>query len=201
MVATVGVYQATGGSDGTPGAENENATSTRLQTKDQFVIDDTSYPIPIPTSDFNYSYWIHVYLKITGGTFTKINNIKFWSDGAIGWDFGTGGELRVGNRDTGDIGCPMDEEYDVATGTEGTTGHEIGDASDGHGYYNGQTTKTKNVEDWTEAGTKAIVDSSDHTEQGKCKAVVLQVKVDTAANGAVQGEQTDEPLKISYDEI
>lgn len=200
MVATVGVYQATGGTDGTPGAENEIATSTRLQTKDQFVIDDTSYPIPIPTSDFNYSYWIHVYLKITGGTFTKINNIKFWSDGTIGWDFGTGGELRVGNRDTGDIGCPMDTEYDLATGTEGTTGDTIEHATNGHGYYLGQTTKTKDVEDWP-PGTKAIVDSTDHEAQGKCKAVVLQVKVDTAANGAVQGEQTDETLYFSYDEI
>jgi len=200
LVATVGVYQATLGSDGAPGTENEVATSTRLQTKDQFVIDDTSYPIPIPTSGFNYSYWIHVYLKITGGTFIKINNVKFWSDGTIGWDFGTGGELRIGNRDTGDIGCPMDTEYDVATGVEGTSGDEIEHATTGHGYYLGQTTKTKNVEDWV-TGTKAILDSSDHTVAGMCKAAVFQCKVDTAGNGAVQGEQTDETMYFSYDEI
>jgi len=176
MVATVGVYQATGGLDGSPANENEIATSTRLQTKDQFAPNDTSYPIPIPTSGYNYSYWIHAYLKITGGTFTKINNIKFWSDGAIGWNFGTNGELRIGNRDSGDIGCPMDTEYDLATGTEGTTGDSIEDGTNGHDYYNGQTTPTKNVEDWT-SSSKATVDSTDHTTAEKCKAAVLQVKV------------------------
>jgi len=197
MVATVGVYQLTGGADGGAGAtENEIATSTRLQTKDQFVIDDTTYPVPIPSSDFNYSYWIHVYLKITGGTFSKINNVKFWCDGTIGWDFGTNGELRMGNRDSGDKGAPMDTEYDVATGTEGTTGDEIEHVTNGHDYYNGQTTKTVDVETHDSAN-KATLDSSDHTVTGKCKAVVLQVKVDT---NATQGEQTDETLTMSYDE-
>jgi len=197
MVATVGVYQLTGGADGGAGAtENEIATSTRLQTKDQFVIDDTTYPVPIPAADFNYSYWIHAYLKITGGTFSKINNVKFWCDGSIDWLFGTSGELRMGNRDSGDKGAPMDTEYDVATGTEQTTGDEIEHATNGHDYYNGQTTKTVDVETHG-SGNKAVLDSSDHTVTGKCKAVVLQVKVDT---NATQGEQTDETLTMSYDE-
>jgi len=201
MAATVKVYQLCKGADGGAGAEeNEITTSTRLQTKDQFVPTDTSFPIPIPTSGFKYSYWIHVYLKITVAPSVKINNIRFYSDGAIGWNFGTGGELRRGNRDTGDIGCPMDSEYDVATGTEGDTGHTIEDGTNGHDYYNAQTIKTKNVKDDT-VGSPATVDSSDHTTTGKCKAVVLQVKVDTAANGAVQGEQTDETLTFKYDEI
>ena len=197
MVATVGVYQAVGGSDGSPGAESEIATSTRLQTKDQFAPTDTSYPIPIPTSGFKYSFWIHVYLKITVAPSVKINNIRFYSDGTIGWNFGTNGELRVGNRDSGDIGCPMDTEYDVATGTEGDTGDEIEHATNGHGYYNGQTTPIKNVEDFTES-SPATVDSSDHTTTEKCKAVVLQCR---AANDAVQGEQSDETLTFKFDEI
>jgi hypothetical protein len=196
MVATVLVYQGYGGSDGAP-SEAEITASTRLQTKDQFSPTDTTYPIPIPTSGFNYSYWIHVYLKITGGTFTKINNIKFWGDGTLGWNVGTNGELRLGNRDTGDIGCPMDTEYDLATGTESTTGDTIEDATNGHGYYNAQTTKTRSFTYWTSAN-KATVDSSDHTAAGKCKSVVLQAKV---ATDATQGEQTDETLTFSYDEI
>jgi len=36
---------------------------------------------------------------------------------------------------------------------------------------------------------------------GKCKAAVFQCKVDTTGNGAVQGEQADETLYFSYDEI
>lgn len=201
MVATVGIYQLTGGSDGGSGSsENEVATSTRLQTADQFDITDTSYPIPIPSSSYNYSYWIHVYLNITGGTFTKINNIRFYSDGTIGWNFGSGGELRRGNRDAGDKGCPMDASYEVATGTQGTTGHSIEDGADGHTYYNGQTTKTADVASDT-SGSPATIDSGDHMTTEKCKAVVLQCKLDTAANGAVQGEQTDETLTFKYDEI
>jgi len=197
MVATVGVYQANGGSDGSPVAENEIATSTRLQTKDQWAPTDTSYPIPIPTSGFKYSFWIHIYLKITVAPSVKINNIRFYSDGAIGWNYGTGGELRRGNRDTGDKGAPMDTEYDVATGTDGDTGDSIEDATNGHDYYNAQTTKTANVASDT-SGSPATIDSTDHTTTGKCKAVVLQVKVDT---DATQGEQTDETLTFKYDEI
>lgn len=199
MAATVKVYQGYGGSDGSP-TESEITSSTRLQTKDQFAPTDTSYPIPIPTSGFKYSMWIHVYLKITVAPSVKINNIRFYSDGTIGWNFGSGGELRRGHRDAGDQGCPMDTEYDLATGTDGDTGDEIEDAVDGHGYYNEQTTKTSNVASDT-VGSPATVDSTDHTTTGKCKAVVLQVKVDTAANGAVQGEQTDETLTFKFDEI
>jgi hypothetical protein len=197
MPATVIIEQSNGGSDGSPGNENTVSVSTRLQTKDQYAPSDTSYPIPIPESGFNYSYWIHIYLKITVAPSVKINNIRFYSDGSIGWNFGTGGELRRGKRDSGDQGCTMDTEYDVATGTEGTTGHPIEDGTNGHDYYNAQTTKTVNVNNDTEA-SPATVDSGDHSSVGKCKAVVLQVKV--AADG-VQGEQSDETLTFKYDEI
>jgi hypothetical protein len=197
MVATVGVYQATGGSDGTPGTENEITSSTRLQTKDQFAPNDTNYPIPIPTSGYKYSFWAHIYLKITVAPSVKINNIQFYTDGTIGWNFGTNGELRRGNRDSGDIGCPMDTEYDVATGLEGDTGDPIEDGTNGHDYYNGQTTPTADVANDTEA-SPATVDSTDHTTTSKCKAVVLQVKI---ASDAVQGEQNDETLTFKYDEI
>ena len=91
----------------------------------------------------------------------------------------------------------MDTEYDVATGTEGTTGDAIEDAANGHDYYNGQTTPTRSVTYWT-SSNKATVDSTDHTTTGKCKAVVLQVRV---SSDATQGEQPDETLYFSYDEI
>lgn len=197
MVATVIVEQANGGSDGSPGAENEITASTRLQTKDQWAPTDTSYPVPIPASGFKYSFWIHVYLEITVAPSTKIDNIRFYSDGAIGWNYGTGGELRRGARDSGDQGAPMDTEYDVATGTDGDTGDTIEDGTNGHDYYNGQSTPTADVANDTE-GSPATIDSTEHTTTGKCKAVVLQVKI---ASDATQGEQTDETLTFKYDEI
>ena len=166
-----------------------------MQTKDQFAPTDTDYPIPIPTSGFKYSYWVSICLDLTG-TFTKINNVRFYSDGAIGWNFGTGGELRRGNRDSGDHWCP-DASYEQALGTEGDTGYTIEDVTNGHDYYNAQIAKTANVASDTEA-SPALIDSIDHTAVGKTKAVVLQCKV---ANDAVQGEQADETLSFKYDEI
>jgi len=193
MVATVNVQQINGAAGSK--VYSTITTSTRLQTKDQFAPTDTTYPVPIPSSGFKYSYWASICLDLAG-TFTKINNVKFWSDGSIGWNFGTNGELRIGNRDSGDIGCP-DASYQQALGVEGDTGYAIEDATNGHVYYKGQTTPTKKVDLWT-SGSKAQVDSTDHTVAEKTKHVVLQVKVDT---NATQGEQADETLYFSYDEI
>ncbi len=202
VVADVGVYQLTVGADGGGGSvEDEIATSTRLQTQDDFSIADLTSPIPIPTAGFNYSYWIHVYLKIENiQDATRINNVQFFSDGAIGWTFGAGGELRIGIRDAGDNGCPMDASYEVATGTPQTTGHDIDDAVNGHTYYNGQTPAIADVEDYV-TGARLTIDSQNHAGAGKADAAVLQVKLDTAANGAVQGLQADETLTFAYDEI
>jgi len=193
LVATVNVQQITGA----PASKvyNTIATSTRLQTKDQFAPTDTSFPIPIPTSGFKHSYWVSICLDLSGA-FTKINNIKFWSDGAIGWNFGTGGELRRGKRDTGDQGCP-DTSYEQAAGTEGDTGYAIEDATNGNDYYKGQSTPTQNVANDT-SGNKCQVDTTDYTSAGKTKHLVLQCKI---ANDAVQGEQNGEVLTFSYDEI
>ena len=196
MVATVNIQQAIGGSDANPATYNNITTSTRLQTKDQYNPTDTNYPIPIPTTGYKHSYWIHICLDLSG-TFTKINNIRFYSDGTIGWNYGTGGELRRGSRDTSDHGCPIPTEYDIATGTEADTGDTIEDETNGHDYYNTQTTPTTNVANDTET-TPATIDSTDHTTTGKTKAVVLQCKI---ANDAIQGQQTTETLSFKYDEI
>jgi hypothetical protein len=196
MVATVNVQQATGGSDGNPATYHNITTNTRLQTKDQFDPTNTTHPIPIPTSNYKHSYWIHICLDLTG-TFTKINNIRFYSDGNINWNFGTGGELRRGNRDTGDHGCPMPSEYNLATGTEGDTGDPIEDQTNGHNYYNTQTTPTTNIANDTET-TPALIDSTDHTTPEKTKAIILQCRI---TNDATQGEQTNETLSFKYDEI
>lgn len=197
MVATVTIVQAYGGTDGNPSyTEDLTNDATRLQTKDQYDKADTTYPIPIPAADFNYSYWIHMCLDLAG-TFTKINNVRHYSDGDIGWNYGTSGQLYRGNHDTGDDGCAMPTEYEVATGTEGTTGHAIDDATNGHSSYNTQTTKTANLASDTSV-SPATIDSTDHEEAGKTKAVVIQVKVDT---DATQGEQADETMTWKYDEI
>lgn len=202
VVADVGVYQLTVGADGGGGSvEDEVVTSTRLQTQDDFDITNLTHPIPIPAAGFNYSFWIHVYLKIENiQDATQINNVQLFCDGAIGWSFGAGGMLMIGQRDAGDHGCPMDAEYDVATGTVSTTGHYIGDGANGHGYYLGQTPPIIDIEGFV-TGARCTIDSTNHAIAEKCKAAVLQVKLDTVANGAVQGLQADETITLAYDEI
>jgi len=194
MVATVEVKQAVGGTDGSPTEQpaSGDISALRFHTADQYNPTDTTKPIPIPTSGYKHSFWVHIYLKLSG-TFTKINNVRH-SCPAIDWALGTGGELRRGNRDTGDKGCPMDTEYDVATGTVGDNGDSIEDITNGHGYYNGQTTKTVNHS----GESDVVIDSTDHTGAGKCKSIVMQVRVGV---GATQGEAADKTMTYKYDEI
>jgi hypothetical protein len=203
MAATVVVQEVTGS-----GGSKVFTTITnrvRLFTADQAtnqVTPQITYPVPIPAAGFNYSYWKHVCLDISS-TFTKVDNIRHYSDGTIGWNFGTAGELRRGNRDSGDKGVGVDtanshsDGYEQAAGTQGTTGYSIEDVANGHDFYNGQTTKTVDIETDT-SGSPAIVDFDGETVAGKSKAVVLQVKVDT---DAVSGVQTAETLTWKYDVI
>jgi|Deesub1362A_J573_1020465.scaffolds.fasta_scaffold04856_8 hypothetical protein len=194
MVATIDVEVWTGGTAGSP--TKTNVTSgVRFRTDDSPLTQDLTNPIPIPTSGFNYSYWIHAALAISG-TFSQVSNIRHYSDGAIGWTLGTGGEVRRGNRDTGDHGTP-EASYQPANGTQGTSGYSIEDGVNGHPYYNAQTTPTANIANDT-SGSPATVDSGAYTAAGSTKAVVLQVKADT---NATQGSQTAETFTFLYDEI
>ena len=193
MVATVTVVEITGS-----GPTYTTITDrVRLFTADQPTTQgspQTSYPVPIPPSSFNYSYWKAICLNLAGSDFT-ITNIRHYSDGAIGWNFGASGALLRGARDAGDQGCP-DGSYVQASGTQGTTGYYIGDGSNGHTYYKSQSTPTVNINGDT-SGSPATIDSTTHTVAERTKHVVLQVKV---GSDATQGTQTAETLTWKYDE-
>lgn len=202
MVATVVVDEANGGTDGTPGSKNRvdgqgvNAgTDVRYCTADAYN-DVSSNPCIIPASGDNYSFWKHHFLDISG-TFTQVDNIKWYTDGTIGWTCGTGGGLFVGLRDAGDNGCPMDTEYDVATGTPGTTGDWMDDVTLGHGYYKDETATPVDASAYT-SGSPLTVDTAAYTSADESDAVVTQVKLH---DDATQGTQTDETLTFVYDEI
>lgn len=206
MVATVTIEEVNGGTDGNPGAHtrvdgqnhgNGVDVDVRFATMDAYN-PVAQNPCIIPSSGDQYSFWKHLHLAIANGTgFTKINNIKFYSDGGIGWNCGTGGGLFVGLRDAGDNGCPMDTEYDVATGSVNTTGDWMDDVTSGHGYYNGQTANPASVADYT-SGAPLEIDTTDHSAAGNAKAVVLQCKIH---DDAIQGDQSTETLTMVYDEI
>lgn len=158
----------------------------------------TTNPVIIPASSYNYSYWKAVCLDLAGSGFI-INNVRHYSNGDVTstWHMGTGGKLQRGNRDSGDIGCP-DGSYQQADGVAGTTGYAIDDATDsyGHAYYKSQTIPTADVNSDV-VGSPATVDSTTHTIAGKTKHIVLQAKI---ASDATQGTQTAVTLTWKYDE-
>lgn len=193
MVATVEVEYWNGGSNGSP---NKTTASTfRMRTDDNPATIDSTNPLVVPDSGLNYSFWVHIALSISG-TYTEVSNIRFYSDGAIGWTLGTDGVLNRGNRDSGDNGV-LEADYVVATGTVGTTGDALDDGTNGHSFYNGQTTPVSDVANDT-SSSPALIDSNTYTTDSSTKAVVLQAVVDA---DATQGAQGSETFTFLYDEI
>ena len=161
------------------------------------------YPIVIPAAGFNYSYWKHFGLDLSG-SFVKINNVRIYCDGDIDWDLGTGGMVMVGLKDDGETtdeghGCPT-ASYQQSAGTPGETGIYLKAGTGGHVFYKSETVAPADFQDYDSAVAALLVDSTDHEAAEDTKAVVLQVKVDTVANGAVQGLKDDETFTFLYDE-
>lgn len=139
------------------------------------------------------SFWKNVAAKFDG-TFTQITNVRFHTDGAIGWTLGTLGLVKRGNRDAGDHGVPTGN-YAQATGTVNDTGNDL---EVSHAYFSGQTISSANVESDT-VGSPAVIDSSAITVTGtRANHVVLQAEIDT---DAVQGVQATETFTFLFDEI
>lgn len=176
------------------------------QTTIYFGTDDNSnpiqaglaefYPIALPASGYNYSYWKHISLKATG-TFTDIRNIRWYIVTDPAWGLGTGGAKLIANRDSGDVGCPS-TSYQQGSGTQNTTGNYLADATSGHAYYRLQTTPIKNWGNWTLA-TPATVDSSFYTAAFTSKSAVLQLKVapDASAQSMTGGQMAFKAQVVS----
>ncbi len=195
MVATVATFFDFGGVDGTPGTQQDTSglapVNVRFKTADDSTI-DANDPIPIPGAGTNYSFWKNLYMRVTGGTFTQINNVKFFTDGT---NFGTGIVTSVGDQlPTNNSGSQAGYEVDTA-GTPGTTGTEmvtgntqISSKSDAFGYTSGSPFAIT----ISEAGgiLNATGERTDY--------LVAQMAVD---NTASPGDLADETWTFQYDEI
>lgn len=111
MPAVVKIYRLTG-TDGSTGSDI-TSINTRANTKDQHSTNDVQYPIQIPASGYNYSYWVTTRLRCDTSPSGTINNIRVFSDGTN--SFGSGVDCICGRATT----------YRQATGTEGVTGTEL----------------------------------------------------------------------------
>ena len=124
MSATVNIQELNGS-----GPTYTNVTSIRFCNADNYN-PGLDYPCVVPEAGFSYSYWKSLVLDLAG-TFTRINNVRLYSDGAIGWTLGTGGLLRLAVHPNGDMGVST---YQQSTGTL-DSGDAIEDATDGHQGY------------------------------------------------------------------
>jgi len=191
MVATVAVF-VTNGVNATPidtDTSGLGPPNIRFKTADDAVI-DANNPIPIPTSGTNRSFWKTKFLEATGGTFTQIDNVQFFTDGT---GFGTGITTNVGDQ-TPTHNSASTAGYDQATGTIGTTGDEltthtnISTKTDAFTFTSGSP-KSISISE-SGAVIDAVGESTDY--------LVSQMDVTTTAS---PGDLADETWTFQYDEI
>ena len=168
MPATVSIKQRTGPT-GTP--TDTTITNLRHNT------DDTANPGVVnplvrPTAGTNYGFWKTVFLNADTTPDGTIDNIRFFSDGTIGW---TGVVLYAGT----------DASYTEATGTTGVTGTV-------------STVATVDVATYVFGSPLAVGGSIANPSTGKISDfIVLQAEISTSA---VAGTLPFETLTVRYDE-
>lgn len=94
MAATVQIISYHGAGAAT---ENTITSSTIRYKQADDDTQDTSNPVPVPTSGTNYSYAKWTKIKVTSAPTGDITNLRWFSDG-VSW--GTGVDLYVGKTAT-----------------------------------------------------------------------------------------------------
>lgn len=164
--ATVSVQQVTGS-----GPTLTSITNLRFNTDDT-PNPGTANPLVKPAAGTNYSYLKTVYLNADTSPSGTINNVKIYSDGAIGW---TGCTLYLNSKGS----------YTQATGTPGTTGNQ-------------NTLATANIQNYTSGAPKQLTGSISNPSTGRISDYVLMVV--GVSTSAVAGTLSAETLTFQYDE-
>jgi len=207
MVATVVIKEVTGPEASPTYTLKDESNPSRYYTADLADSDSTAYPIPIPDSGINRSFWKSHCLDITSGPDTYIKNVRYYQTWTTSpnadWSLGTGGDLIVGVSSstvedcrTLSQGCPI-SNYDQATGTVGQTGDPIETT---HSYYSTTAGKKMSITNFDSLDNALMVQSGQVVgagETGKSYLVVTQVLV---GPGATQGLKPDRTATFVYDE-
>lgn len=182
---------------------DNSSNRARFKTKDE-TVRDLNYPCIIPSAGFNYSYWKSYCLDIAG-SFTRVNNIRvYFASTCESWTYGAGGGVFAGQLDatpTVTAQGVVVANYVQALGSVGVSGNWFYDVSVGHTYYKtGVGVTPVDVTTFT-SGAPMVVDLDNHDAAEKSKYFIMQTKIDTIANGAVQGLQAVEVVTWMWDEI
>jgi hypothetical protein len=183
LAATVKIFRWTSTS-GAPVKTDITSATNRAATADDPAPGNAN-PIPVPTADLNYSYWVCTRLSATAAPATAINNIKWYSDGTN--SMGTGVSLKVATASA----------YAMATGTPGTTGTALTSAGYGAGWSFSQSAAS-GAFNFASSGTMLTVTGSIGSATGDFgDFVVYQVEVSSSAG---PGVTTAETLTWQYDQ-
>lgn len=194
MVAVFDIYFDFGGSNGAPGTEEDTDVlgppNVRFKTADDATI-DTNNPIPIPGSGTKYSYWKSIYMYCGTAPGTKVDNVKFYTDGG---GFGTGITVKVGTQmpvktNTSNTG------YVKATGTPGDTGNEMVASHSG-------ISSSVDAFSYTSASPKSVTISETSSQIDAIgettNYLVFQMEVISTAS---PGDLDNETWTFKYDEV
>lgn len=162
------VKEVNGAASGTP----TTVTNVRFCTTDSHN-PGTSFPMVKPGSGgTNFSFKKTLYLNADTTPSSLINNIKFFTDGSIGW---TGVVVEGAAANT----------YAQATGTEGTTGDDAN--------------LTTNIATYTPASPLSLTGSISNPNTGKVSQFLeLQVVISDAAGPGILSSET---AGFRYDEV
>jgi len=174
MAASVDVQEANGAA---PGAWNI-VTAARFCTTDSYN-PGTSNPIPIPAAGTKRSYWKH-HAPWFSGSFSQITNVRIYSDGAM---FSSGAQAYIG------VETLTEAQYTQASGAIGDDGAEMVVSHPAIG--------SKQLFNTFTSGSPKVVDSGPITS-GRCKAVILQLDIDSLATA---GTLSAETISWRYDEV
>jgi hypothetical protein len=181
MAATITVRRWTGTS-GSPTKTDVTSGTVVFVTADTQYSAGSAYPIPIPSSSSNYSYWVAFRLSVDVTPTGTVNNIKAYSDGASSLPTGV---TLVGNTAT---------SYIQATGTPGTTGLLLNTTN-----YSTLAGATADVFGWTSGASKSITGTLSNPSTGDFgDFLVLQMAV--ASTATTTGETTGEVMTWVWDE-
>ena len=189
MAAVFDVYYDFGGSDNSPGTEQDidelGAPNLRFKQADNATI-DANDPMPIPAAGNEYSRWKQIYLKCATAPDTQVDNIRFFTDGG---GFGTG--ITVNAADEFPVkNSGADTGYDVSDADVVMTTHtDITAVTDAFTFTSGSPLSGPTI---SEAGSviNAIGETTNY--------LVLQMVV---ASTASPGDLANETFTLRYDEI
>ena len=190
MAATMKVYFDFGGSNGSPGTQQDTTSlgppNLRFKRADNATIDSNN-PCTIPPSGTSYSRWKQIYLYCSVAPSSQINNVRFYTDGT---GFGTGITVKVGLQ--------------FPTKNSGSSaGYEVADTDDeelvaGHG----GITSSADAFGYTEGSPLSVtISEGDSVINGvgdTCNYVALQMEIVSTAS---PGDLNNEQFTFKYDEI